>query len=306
MRDGGGGEEGSSLCRSLSWGRLRDEGRGVRVKCQVWKGRGQPPWHTHTHMHTHIMDKERGSSAESSASYYPLNFSPRSLTPLSLAFSLSLSFFLSFSLCHSPTITLSISPPLHPNYWSHCKLDCCNQIAASPLQWKRRLFPPANFPVCVMEGRRRWGGRRVASSTVLKCFHQRLREALKLRLLPLYFKHSPFLSLSLWVLSPLSICFPLLLSVSVKILLLFLFSALSHSDLVVSVDFFHRNNIFCFCTLSVWYIKKEYTEIIKIHKERRYRDYLYISVQEDITRQLKAQTCIINYVPVAVFFCMAI
>lgn len=103
------------------------------------------PTHTHTHTHGEL---ERGSSVQSSASYYPLNFSspPRSLTPLSL--------------CHSPTFTLSIFHPLHPNYWCHCKLNCCNRIAALPpnspgrylLQWKWRLFPSANFQVCVMGG----------------------------------------------------------------------------------------------------------------------------------------------------------
>lgn len=168
----------------------------------VRSGRDVADFHE-AYAHTH-WEVERGSSAQSSVSYYPLNFSSpsRSIAPLSL--------------CHSPSFALPIFHPLHPNYWCHCKLNCCSRVVTFPLKspnrylswWKWRLFPS----LCDWRHR---GKCRVASSTVTKCFHQRLWEALKFRLSPLYLKHSPLVSLPVSslqaLLTPLSICFLLLL-----------------------------------------------------------------------------------------------
>lgn len=184
--------------------------RGVRVKCQVWKGRGWPPWSLHTHT------LQRGREGTLCWIFCLI------LSPQLLLFSLSLSATL-----HS--FTLSIFHPLLPNYWCHCKLNCCNRIAAFPLnsldryllQWKWRLFPSANFQVCVMAGTEENAG--WLPPLLWNVFHQRLRDALKFRLSPLYFKHSPLLSLSVSslraLLTPLSIYFRLSLPLWVKILL---------------------------------------------------------------------------------------
>ena len=126
--------------------RLSDEMRGVRVKCQVWKGCG---WlsrsHTHRRRHGEV---ERWSSTNCTIPYYPLNFSsaPHFLVPSSL---------------HSPSCALSIFHPLHLNYWCHCKLNCGSRLEAfTPnssnhhlLQWKWRIFSSANLQVCVIGGR---------------------------------------------------------------------------------------------------------------------------------------------------------
>lgn len=141
-------------------GSLRDEMRGVRVKCQVWKGCGSPPRRLHAHT-CGPREAGEGFLDEFSASHYPLDFSPR---PPSLAPRPPLS--VSLSPCHSPSFTLSIFHQLHPNYWCHFKLNCCNRIAAFPLKspdccqpwWKRRLFPSANFQVCVMGGKEESAG----------------------------------------------------------------------------------------------------------------------------------------------------
>lgn len=112
----------------------------------VRSGRDVADFHE-AYAHTH-WEVERGSSAQSSVSYYPLNFSSpsRSIAPLSL--------------CHSPSFALPIFHPLHPNYWCHCKLNCCSRVVTFPLKspnrylswWKWRLFPSANFLVCVIGG----------------------------------------------------------------------------------------------------------------------------------------------------------
>lgn len=102
-----------------------------------------------TYTHTHIHGHGEGILC----SIFSLILSPQLL--------LSSSLLTPLSLCHSPSFTLSIFHPLHPNYWCHCKLNCCNRIAAFPLnspnrhllQWKWSLFPSANFQVCVMGDR---------------------------------------------------------------------------------------------------------------------------------------------------------
>lgn len=66
----------------------------------VRSGRDVADFHE-AYAHTH-WEVERGSSAQSSVSYYPLNFSSpsRSIAPLSL--------------CHSPSFALPIFPPITP------------------------------------------------------------------------------------------------------------------------------------------------------------------------------------------------
>lgn len=123
-------------------GRLRDEMRGVRVKCQVWKGCGWLPWS----LRTHTLRGWEGILC----SIFSLILSPQ------LLFSFSL---------HSSSLSHLVLPsqffhPLHPNYWCHCKLNCCSRVVTFPLKspnrylswWKWRLFPSANFQVCVIGG----------------------------------------------------------------------------------------------------------------------------------------------------------
>lgn len=165
--------------------------RGVRVKCQVWKGCGWPPPCLHAHT-CGPREAGEGSLDEFSASHYPLDFSPR---PPSLAPRPPLS--VSLSPCHSPSFTLSIFHQLHPNYSCHFKLNCCNRIAAFPLKsadccqrwWKWRLFPSANFQVCVMGGKEESAG--WLPPLLWNVSHQRLREALKWGLLAVVFQTFP-------------------------------------------------------------------------------------------------------------------
>lgn len=101
-------------------------------------------------IHTHIQG-QRGREGILHQDFC-LTLSPQLLLSSSL-------FNCSPSLYHSPSFTLFFHP-LHPNYWCHCKLNCCKWIAAFPLNspdcylvwWKWRLFPSANFKVCVMGG----------------------------------------------------------------------------------------------------------------------------------------------------------
>lgn len=168
--------------------------RGVRVKCQVWKGCGWPPWSRHAHI-CGRREAEEGFFADFSASYYPLHFS-------SHPYSLTLSFSLSLPSWRSPSFTLSIFHPLHPNYWCHSKLDCYNWMAAFPLkspnslptQWKQGLFPSANFQVCVMGGKEENAG--WLPPLLWNVFTKGWERLWSFGSSPLYFKHSPLLFLS--------------------------------------------------------------------------------------------------------------